>query len=66
MSKVIESMVASCLAMAAMAENNRHNGVICDHQYTQGGTPGQPGHGRSSVNRPKKAKTHGKNKRKRK
>ncbi|URX65949.1 hypothetical protein PH4_000162 [Escherichia phage PH4] len=55
------------LALSEMEIVAAHRGDdMWGRRYTQGGTPGEPGHGRPSVTRKKKAKTHGKNKRKRK
>lgn len=67
MSKALSAAVVATLALSAMAEDMSHKGRLWDDQrYAKGCTPGEPGHGRPSVTRKKKAKTHGKNKRKRK
>ncbi|AUV59200.1 hypothetical protein HOS86_gp084 [Klebsiella phage vB_KpnM_KpS110] len=61
------SGIAAMLALTEMESIASHRGDdMWGRRYTQGGVPGEPGHGRPSVKRPKKAKTHGKNKRKRK
>ncbi|ARB12282.1 hypothetical protein HYP05_gp180 [Salmonella phage ST-W77] len=66
MSKPLSAATVATLALSAMAEDMMHNGRLWDeHRYVQGCTPGEPGHARPSVSRPKKAKTHGKNKKKR-
>lgn len=49
-------------ALARSYQESRHRGD--DIWYSNNSGPGTPGHGRPSVKRPKKAKTHGKNKRK--
>lgn len=61
--KIGANMLAAA-AEAAMLMSSWHHGV--PRQYASGCTPGEPGHGRPSVNRPKKNKSFGKNKKKRK
>ncbi|CBW38074.1 putative uncharacterised protein [Salmonella phage Vi01] len=66
MSKPLSAAAVATLALSAMAEDMSHKGRLWDDQrYAQGCTPGEPGHARPSVSRHKKAKTHGKNKKKR-
>ncbi|EGJ6623180.1 hypothetical protein R0I08_003872 [Salmonella enterica] len=63
MSKPLSAAAVATLALSAMAEDMSHKGRLWDDQrYAQGCTPG---HARPSVSRPKKAKIHGKNKKKR-
>jgi hypothetical protein len=65
--KKSSAAVAAMLALSEMEVVATHRGDdMWGRRYTQGGEPGQPGHGRPSVTRKKKAKTHGKNKHKRK
>lgn len=65
--KKSSAAVAAMLALSEMEVSAAHHGDdMWGRRYTQGGAPGEPGHGRPSVTRKKKAKTHGKNKRKRK
>ena len=65
--KKSSAAVAAMLALSEMEIVAAHRGDdMWGRRCTQGGTPGEPGHGRPSVTRKKKAKTHGKNKRKRK
>lgn len=67
MSKPLSAVAVATLALSAMVEDMSHKGRLWDERrYAQGCTPGEPGFGRPSVTRKKKAKTHGKNKRKRK
>ena len=70
-----KTLVAIAMASAAISaeqafsrsyRESLHHGEFWTERYTNSKGPGMPGHGRPSVNRPKKAKTHGKNKRKRK
>lgn len=72
MKKSVLSVGVALAAMQVMSDTvqvARHRGDIDPYwtqRYTNGGAPGEPGHGRPSVTRKKKAKTNGKNKRKRK
>ena len=61
-------VIAAALAMSESVQVAAHRGdtdPFWVERYRDVG-PGKPGHGRPSVTRNKKAKTHGKNKRKRK
>ena len=58
------AVISAEQALARSYQESRHRGDDIWDSNNSG--PGTPGHGRPSVNRPKKAKTHGKNKRKRK
>lgn len=58
--------IAAALAMSESAQVAAHRGEFWTDRYTNSGGPGTAGHGRPSVTRKKKAKTHGKNKRSRK
>ncbi|BBK03742.1 hypothetical protein [Enterobacter phage EspM4VN] len=59
-------VIAAALAMSESVSLAEHRGEFWTERYTNHEGPGMPGHGRPSVTRKKKAKTHGKNKRKRK
>ncbi|AUG87924.1 hypothetical protein HOS53_gp003 [Klebsiella phage May] len=56
------AVISAEQALARSYQESRHRGD--DIWYSNNSGPGTPGHGRPSVKRPKKAKTHGKNKRK--
>lgn len=66
MAKNLSSMVVAHLAVAEAIGASLHNGDMGWNQnhrrYATDCAPGEPGHGRPSVSRPKKAKKHGKNK----
>ncbi|QOI58303.1 hypothetical protein pSal_SNUABM02_070 [Salmonella phage pSal-SNUABM-02] len=64
--KMSSVAIAAALAMLESVSLATHRGEFWTERYTNSGGPGTPGHGRPSVTRKKKAKTHGKNKRKRK
>ena len=73
MSSKKKSLLAIAMATAAISaeqafsrsyQESLHHGD--ENWWSNNSGPGTAGHGRPSVNRPKKAKTHGKNKRKRK
>lgn len=72
--KPLSAHAVATAALLAMAEEMTHNPprpdfgdrpLGWDNRVRESG-PGTPGHGRPSVTRKKKAKTNGKNKRKRK
>lgn len=62
----LTSLAVAHLAISSAIEMSNYSGDmgwnLNDRSYATGCTPGEPGHGRPSVTRKKKAKTHGKNK----
>lgn len=65
-SKMSSVALAAALALSESVALSSHRGEFWTERYTNYEGPGMPGHGRPSVTRKKKAKTNGKNKRKRK
>lgn len=64
--KMSSVVVAAALAMSESVQIAQHRGDFWDESRYANSGPGTAGHGRPSVTRKKKAKTNGKNKRKRK
>ena len=66
MAKNLSSLAVAHMAISMAIEASKHNGDMGWNQnhrrYATGCVPGEPGHGRPSVSRPKKAKKNGKNK----
>lgn len=64
--KMSSVVVAAALALSESVQVAKYRGDFWDESRYVNSGPGTAGHGRPSVTRKKKAKTHGKNKRKRK
>lgn len=64
--KMSSVVTAAMLAMSESVQIAQHRGDFWDESRYANSGPGTAGHGRPSVTRKKKAKTNGKNKRKRK
>lgn len=64
--KMSSVVVAAALALSESVQVAKYRGDFWDESRYANSGPGTAGHGRPSVTRKKKAKAHGKNKRKRK